>query len=79
MILCSRMHSCYPQVENKSSEFSLMVVHDSGAMEQLDPSDSPLAIRLKLGPSEVCIYNNNNLINVFELMVYHSRTLPRFM
>lgn len=45
------------QVENKSSEFSLMVVHDSGAMEQLDPSDSPLAIRLKLGPSEVCIYN----------------------
>ncbi|XP_011405685.2 PREDICTED: protein-methionine sulfoxide oxidase mical3b isoform X2 [Amphimedon queenslandica] len=39
-------------VENKSSEFSLMVVHDSGAMEQLDPSDSPLAIRLKLGPSE---------------------------
>ena len=32
-----------------------MVVHNSGAMEQLDPSDLPLSIRLRLGPSEVSI------------------------
>jgi hypothetical protein len=39
-------------VENKPSEFSLVVVHDNGAMEKLHSSDYPLSVRLKIGPSE---------------------------
>ena len=40
-----------------------MVVHDNGAMEQLDPSDSPLSIRLKLGPSEVSVIQSRVSVN----------------
>lgn len=42
------------QVENKPSEFSLIIVHDNGAMEKLDVSECPINTRLNLGPSEVC-------------------------
>ena len=40
-------------MENPSSQFSLFVIHDNGAIEVLKLTDSPLAFRLKLGPSEV--------------------------
>lgn len=49
-------------MENKPYEFSMLVIHDNGAMEKLELSDSPLSVRLKLGPSEVKFSNIYGMI-----------------
>ena len=41
-----------PQAENIPADFALCVQHNDGTMEPFREEDTPLMVRLRLGPSE---------------------------